>query len=724
MALPVLPAKYYLTHFFEFLQFLETHYQSCFEAEHKAFLEDFLSLSEDAQCVYVRMINRKAQVFSAKEFSKYKEIEAPQVALQELKANGFAENIVEAEKELLFDYLTKPELRKWLKAAGVETPASIARDELSNLAMTSIDVLMLSLLPTAGDLVLPSRQEELQYLLFLYFGKIQSGLNLYTLRDLGIRQASNFRTEFRPRFESLQLAKNEFWFSKRLQQLNEEDCEEDYDQWIDAALAQNTLPASTDLLKHQLLFDLGRLLEESDPDLAKKAWASCRQHPARERLARMLFKIDRKDEAKAILEAIVDDPVSEEELLFAEDFQARKFQSQKRGALTELLMNSREMPLSDAYFKKPEMGVAAHFESRGDKAYFTENYLWNALFGLLFWSELYESENTAIFNPFERSPADLIGPEFYKKHETAIEAKLAMLKQGKKAELEILKTVTKHMGTLNDIFVWQNDLAEMVLEFLRASTEKDLAMILRQMAKAYHLFHSGFPDLLLIQNGVARFIEVKAEGDVLRSNQLSKIKILSDARYEVEVLRVRWEVDPNQIYVVVDLETTGGTANFHRITEIGAVKIQAGQVIEEYQTLINPGRPIPSNITGITGITNEMVKGAPRFEDVADRFDEFTKGCIFVAHNARFDYSFIQKEYQRLDRTYVRPTVCTVSSMRKNFPGLASYSLGNLTEHFGIPLEQHHRALSDAKAAAELLLMINAKREEESKAILSPELSP
>lgn len=156
-------------------------------------------------------------------------------------------------------------------------------------------------------------------------------------------------------------------------------------------------------------------------------------------------------------------------------------------------------------------------------------------------------------------------------------------------------------------------------------------------------------------------------------------------------------------YAIVDLETTGGRASRCRITEIGIVIFDGEKVIETYQTLLNPECRIPAGITELTGITQEMVAEAPRFPEVARRVVELTQGRIFVAHNSRFDYDFLREEFRRLGYTFSRKQLCTVRLTRKLFPGLKSYSLGNLTRHFGIPLTNHHRALADATATLELL---------------------
>jgi len=126
-------------------------------------------------------------------------------------------------------------------------------------------------------------------------------------------------------------------------------------------------------------------------------------------------------------------------------------------------------------------------------------------------------------------------------------------------------------------------------------------------------------------------------------------------------------------------------------------------IIDSYQTLVNPGRSIPREITRITGITNEMVSDAPKFYEVAKKVVEMTEGAIFVAHNVRFDYSFLKEEFGSLGYTFTKRQLCTVRLSRKTFPGLRSYSLGNLITHFGITVDARHRALDDAMATTELL---------------------
>lgn len=140
-----------------------------------------------------------------------------------------------------------------------------------------------------------------------------------------------------------------------------------------------------------------------------------------------------------------------------------------------------------------------------------------------------------------------------------------------------------------------------------------------------------------------------------------------------------------------------------RITEVGIVVYDGLEIIDTFSSLVNPGRSIPPEITRITGITDHMVADAPHFYEIAKTIVEMTEGAIFVAHNVRFDYSFLRNEFEQLGFTYTRRQLCTVRLSRKVFPGLRSYSLGNLITHFGIDVSARHRALDDAMATTELL---------------------
>ena len=169
------------------------------------------------------------------------------------------------------------------------------------------------------------------------------------------------------------------------------------------------------------------------------------------------------------------------------------------------------------------------------------------------------------------------------------------------------------------------------------------------------------------------------------------------------------------LYAIIDIETTGGAAARERITEIAVVLHDGVNIIETFETLINPERSIPQYITQITGISDVMVVNAPKFYEIAKKLVQITEGAVFVAHNVRFDYGFVQEEFRRLGYTYVRKQLCTVKLSRAAFPGLQSYALGNLIKHFNIKVKDRHRALADALATTDIFEKILSKEENHVK---------
>lgn len=160
------------------------------------------------------------------------------------------------------------------------------------------------------------------------------------------------------------------------------------------------------------------------------------------------------------------------------------------------------------------------------------------------------------------------------------------------------------------------------------------------------------------------------------------------------------------MYAIVDIETTGGYAAANGITEIGIVIFDGNEVIQRFETLINPLHRIPPYIEALTGISNTMVADAPVFEDVAGPIYELLKDKVFVAHSVNFDYSFIRSQLQYCGYTYDEKKLCTVRLSRKILPGYQSYGLGKLCNALGIAHVNHHRAGGDAEATVALFRML------------------
>lgn len=166
------------------------------------------------------------------------------------------------------------------------------------------------------------------------------------------------------------------------------------------------------------------------------------------------------------------------------------------------------------------------------------------------------------------------------------------------------------------------------------------------------------------------------------------------------------------MFTIIDIETTGNHYKYGHITEIALFRHDGVKVVRSFSTLINPEIDIPYFITKLTGISNEMVKSAPKFYEVAREIIEITDNSIFVAHNVQFDYRFVKEEFNRLGYDYQRKTMCTVQLSRKLIPGHRSYSLGKLCNDLNININGRHRAEGDALATVKLFEILLKKNKE------------
>lgn len=199
--------------------------------------------------------------------------------------------------------------------------------------------------------------------------------------------------------------------------------------------------------------------------------------------------------------------------------------------------------------------------------------------------------------------------------------------------------------------------------------------------------------------------------DLVKGDRRFKVvgKIIELQENDIET-RLLNELD----FVVVDLEATGAKMPPNRVIELGAYRISKGRIVDNFLTLVNPEIPIPRFVISLTGITNEMVKSAPVFADVAPRWLDFVSDAVLIAHNAPFDTSFLNHEIARVypGHRMLNPHLCTVRLSRRVFPGLNNYRLDTVADHFSIAISHRHRAGSDALATAEVFLHLLSRFEE------------
>jgi DNA polymerase III epsilon subunit family exonuclease len=228
-------------------------------------------------------------------------------------------------------------------------------------------------------------------------------------------------------------------------------------------------------------------------------------------------------------------------------------------------------------------------------------------------------------------------------------------------------------------------------------------------------------DLLSKNGGRATFTEIVdvvfrlAHADEELAASLVGDLIRGDPRFSIEASHLTILDDPierrplSEIdFVVLDVEAIGARGVPARIIELGAYHVRSGKIIEEFQTLIDPGVPLPRFIAALTGISDEMLKGAPKFAEVVDAWLNFAGDAVLVAHNSKFDLALLNQEIARVfpGCRMRNAELCTVKLARRLMSTLDSHKLDALAEHFGLEIAQRHRAAGDARATAQLLLRL------------------
>ncbi|MBB1378674.1 exonuclease domain-containing protein [Pseudoalteromonas sp. SR43-2] len=708
-----LPAKYYLAHFRELIEFVTSKCMHLLEPKHREFISKINQLDEQSQCMLARVYSRKPYLVQAQSLN-YEEITSPHQAIYTLKKAGILFEPNEQHYSQLLAHLTKPSLVELLSnySEQISFKKSAAKGALVDIAREFFKACPQELAPLYSQYVINNRSDYYEYFEFLFAGKLSSGdvnhQNRFVMRDLGLTATREGHSESLSRFETLDEAQSNYLLNHyRLAFKNITD-ESDYVALASQVLVQAAHGAIAVVLKNKLLVRLYRQLKTVDSELAFSLLEGCvDDSEAQEIQIREQYRLGNKEWVKARLEAIIENPLTDDLLYFADDFLMRKFNKKTRSRLSAMLADTQcVLEIDELYRGEVEQGVNDYYTRQGMAVFNTENTLWQSLFGLVFWHELFVESPYPPCNEFDIYPQVLRLGNFYEAQQTQINERLAQCQTSQALLNLVCKHAAQYFDQPNGLFRWRSNLLEPLEALILNSPLEALIAHLTAMSKHYLQLKDGYPDLMVINNGQVHFEEVKAPGDKLRRNQLTTIDNLKNVGFTVHIAAVKWFVDPNRVYSVVDIETTGGLKGGNRITEIGIVKVQHGKVIDTWTTLINPQRHIPGFITSLTGISDSMVYNAPVFADIAKPLLDKLSGSIFVAHNVNFDYGFIKKECEVAGHFFKMPKMCTVVESRKAFKGLKSYSLGNLSAHFNLNLTSHHRALADATATAELLLLI------------------
>ena len=574
--LPVLSENYYLVNFCELIEFVSAAYSDLLVEEEAAFARDFAQCSEPAQRLYVRLLCRSKNLFR-KEKLNYPEIVDLDKAIDELVSRGFMllDPLLEIDEAL--SLVTKPEIAHWLwqqkrqqkrQPDAVELSksdlAKLKREELEQKVfdwydelyepstssnLSDVMVVPVSESPCTGSTILePCREEVFQIYKLCFFGNLYQDMTDFVLRDLGLARYENYRIDRETR-----AIRDRTHLKAHLQYYHVLDEIAGLEELTvaEAQRLSDLLPETEDLtlqrridrFRNRLARDLERC-EELEVALAMFALSN--RPPARERRARILAATGRHEEALALCREVVTTPADEEEKHIVSGFASR-------------LARKTDTPWEHVKPYKPpqdtvclpdsgasvELQVRDYFSSEG-QCFYTENVLFDAVFGLAFWEQIFMPVvgSGVFFNPFQRAPADFYDADFVRTRQHAIDQQFETLLQVGELESQVLERFASKSGLMNPMVNWRY-LDETLLQLaLQRIPLADWLAIFRRLLSDTRVTRNGLPDLILFPDAedaaAYELIEVKGPGDVLQKNQQRWMSFFASQNIAHQVCHVRW----------------------------------------------------------------------------------------------------------------------------------------------------------------------------------------
>ncbi len=537
-----LSTTYYRDNFLCLLASVTSRYDAVLTQEERTFVSSFQACSLGAQCLYVRLVSRKGPLFRSDKL-QYPEIQALPEALTELAQAGLVNIDPSVPLRDTLDRMTVPELQSRL--GGVK---GLRKSELVERLCTIYE-------PEGGDgtswrhllelpfqLVRPAHDVALARLRLMFFGNLHQELSEFVLADLGVFQYESYGLDgtaaaFTARGQVDALFQAIQWRLAVYQALDGNDVE------AIAGLAteigqSDFLPAARTLSKG--LNQLGRYYErQGEFSNALSLYRQSDVAPARERIARILYAQKDWGQAFSQCESIMAEPWNEQEALAATRIRDRCLRQlgrlQAGSNRPQALSNRPRTTKSGSSYpvdtliidssrhqeKSVELQALAHLlQESGGEGYYVENWLMNALFGLLFWDVIFAPVTDAFYHPFQRGPVDLYRPEFRRKRQGLFEARMAKLIDVQWCRTQVQQTWLAKFGILNPFVAWTTEDEPRLMRTLEQIPPIHLQQIFSRMLLDLRNHCSGFPDLIrLLPAGSYELIEVKGPGDRVQDHQ-------------------------------------------------------------------------------------------------------------------------------------------------------------------------------------------------------------
>ena len=536
----ILPPTYYLTYFWDVINFVQDKYAPILSERELQFIDDFGKLTKEAQCMFVRCCNRKGLLFRQDKLV-YEEIPDTAAACEELRAAGFTSIEVPFAYET-FDLFTKPELlrlfpealKSWKTAPKAEVLEYLIQEE------SNLDTLL-----EAQSLFVLQKETEYEFIKLLFFGNYKIPMTEFVIRDIGNVQLEKLdENAFQPWCHSREEALAFFEISELkstirtlLKVLPAKDIHDALGsvKWD----AFQPYPKSSKALS-KIAMALGRQLErEKELEIALHYYRLTEYPPSRERQIRILDALQQTEEAGKLAHEVLDTFKSIEERTFAQDFLSRSKKRINR-SMTSRLAEASTIEVRALPGLSVEQNVLAHLAVQGWEGIHSENVLWRNLFVLVFWDQLFDMEEQAFHHPLQRASSDLRDVAFYEKRKEKLQQHLKTLNSRKKWSTHIHQTHEVKYGLAHPLIYWYDKMLTPLDQLIQRLSVKQLRTILITMAKNLKTNSTGFPDLFVWNDKAYAFYEVKSPNDQLSAQQLFWINFMTDLGINIDILKTSY----------------------------------------------------------------------------------------------------------------------------------------------------------------------------------------
>ncbi|MCV9388888.1 VRR-NUC domain-containing protein [Reichenbachiella ulvae] len=543
----ILPEKYYLDNFKYVLDFVRQKYEALLREPEFNFIDDFHSLSEDAQCLYVRLSNRKGRFFRMVKL-QYAEIPDIHRAHEELLSTGFCEQIpkLEIEEEYaLVNIYNKPEIVKKTKAHKETLDHKLPKSELvlqivENIPSPEIRVQFYE----EETILTQAKEEELAMIKLFFFGHNHGDMSDFVIRDIGHAKFIEIdESKLGQSFDTREEAEAVMTLSNHARDfavLEESGSPELILRWFDALeinyfLQMDRAKPRADKLIHRVGYHLEK---QKHFEEALRIYQHTEASPMRERQIRIYNKQKDFESAMALAERILEAPNDNKEYYIAQDVINRN--NEKLKSTTRRQKQGMEIEVSQDYQYRVEQGALAYFEELGYQGVHSENSIWRSIFGLIFWEEIFDPEYNQIYQPLQRDPKDAFSKDFYLNRKEAIHQRLEGLRTKKQIIDRMQRYYEANQGVASMFVNWERMNLEAAIKLVEFLSPKQVKQTLLTIALDPRTRSSGFPDLFVWNEKEYHFYEVKSPTDHLAEKQLFWLEHFDQHKINAEVVLVKW----------------------------------------------------------------------------------------------------------------------------------------------------------------------------------------